>query len=200
MSDEREQRELEREGLALAAEAGIHRLAIPTPFQVGRVNAYLIEDSPLTLVDSGPNSAKALDELEQALIRAQIEPAVQAAVLAGDRRRLVRRGTLLLVALDRHADAAGRVRLGRIATLPIRNPVILGSALCIAASAAGVRAPSVAATPPTWLSAAAVPAALVALGASAARPLGPSGLPRPATRPPAGHAARPRPPGPDQRR
>ncbi len=55
------------EGLAFAAEAGIHRLAIPTPFQVGRVNAYLIEDSPLTLVDSGPNSAKALDELEQAL-------------------------------------------------------------------------------------------------------------------------------------
>src|SRR5437899_1082001 len=50
-----------------AAEAGIHRLAIPTPFQVGRVNAYLIEDQPLTLIDSGPNSAKALDELEQAL-------------------------------------------------------------------------------------------------------------------------------------
>jgi glyoxylase-like metal-dependent hydrolase (beta-lactamase superfamily II) len=55
------------EALALAELAGIHRLAIPTPFQVGRVNAYLIEDSPLTLVDSGPNSAKALDELEQAL-------------------------------------------------------------------------------------------------------------------------------------
>ncbi|HEX8714048.1 MAG TPA: MBL fold metallo-hydrolase [Solirubrobacteraceae bacterium] len=66
MSDEDEQAE-EQRGLALAAEAGIHRLAIPTPFQVGRVNAYLIEDSPLTLVDSGPNSAKALDELEQAL-------------------------------------------------------------------------------------------------------------------------------------
>jgi glyoxylase-like metal-dependent hydrolase (beta-lactamase superfamily II) len=57
----------EREALALAADAGIHRLAIPTPFMVGRVNAYLIEDSPLTLIDSGPNSAKALDELEQAL-------------------------------------------------------------------------------------------------------------------------------------
>ena len=53
--------------LARAADAGIHRLAIPTPFQVGRVNAYLIEDQPLTLIDSGPNSAKALDELEQAL-------------------------------------------------------------------------------------------------------------------------------------
>jgi glyoxylase-like metal-dependent hydrolase (beta-lactamase superfamily II) len=57
----------ERELLDAAAQAGIHRLAIPTPFQVGRVNAYLIEDSPLTLVDSGPNSGKALDELEQAL-------------------------------------------------------------------------------------------------------------------------------------
>jgi glyoxylase-like metal-dependent hydrolase (beta-lactamase superfamily II) len=53
--------------LAQAAAAGIQRLAIPTPFQVGRVNAYLIEDEPLTLIDSGPNSAKALDELEQAL-------------------------------------------------------------------------------------------------------------------------------------
>jgi glyoxylase-like metal-dependent hydrolase (beta-lactamase superfamily II) len=52
---------------AAAAAAGIHRLAIPTPFQVGRVNAYLIEDDPLTLIDSGPNSGKALDELEQAL-------------------------------------------------------------------------------------------------------------------------------------
>src|SRR5690349_8249759 len=34
---------------------------------VGRVNAYLIEDSPLTLIDSGPNSGKALDEIETAL-------------------------------------------------------------------------------------------------------------------------------------
>jgi glyoxylase-like metal-dependent hydrolase (beta-lactamase superfamily II) len=57
----------EQELLTGAAAEGIHRLAIPTPFQVGRVNAYLIEDSPLTLVDSGPNSGKALDELEQAL-------------------------------------------------------------------------------------------------------------------------------------
>jgi glyoxylase-like metal-dependent hydrolase (beta-lactamase superfamily II) len=64
---EKVREEAEREALALAADAGIHRLAIPTPFMVGRVNAYLIEDSPLTLVDSGPNSAKALDELEQAL-------------------------------------------------------------------------------------------------------------------------------------
>ncbi|MEA2334172.1 MAG: hypothetical protein QOG40_662 [Solirubrobacteraceae bacterium] len=66
MSDENGQRE-EHEELARAAAAGIHRLAVPTPFRVGRINAYLIEDSPLTLIDSGPNSAKALDELEQAL-------------------------------------------------------------------------------------------------------------------------------------
>jgi glyoxylase-like metal-dependent hydrolase (beta-lactamase superfamily II) len=66
---ERKEREeaQERASLARAVAAGVHRLAIPTPFMVGRVNAYLIEDSPLTLVDSGPNSAKALDELEQAL-------------------------------------------------------------------------------------------------------------------------------------
>ena len=43
---------------------GIHRLAIPTPFAVGRVNLYLIEDEPLTLVDAGPNSGRSLDELE----------------------------------------------------------------------------------------------------------------------------------------
>jgi glyoxylase-like metal-dependent hydrolase (beta-lactamase superfamily II) len=65
--DQSEERERESRTLALAEDAGVFRLAIPTPFQVGRVNAYLIEDSPLTLVDSGPNSAKALDELEQAL-------------------------------------------------------------------------------------------------------------------------------------
>jgi glyoxylase-like metal-dependent hydrolase (beta-lactamase superfamily II) len=55
------------ESLALAARAGIHRLALPTPFLVGRVNCYLIEDDPLTLVDTGPNSGKSLDELQRAL-------------------------------------------------------------------------------------------------------------------------------------
>ncbi|MDQ6835160.1 MAG: MBL fold metallo-hydrolase [Actinomycetota bacterium] len=53
--------------LGRAEQAGIHRLALPTPFLVGRVNCYLIEDQPLTLVDTGPNSGKALDELERGL-------------------------------------------------------------------------------------------------------------------------------------
>jgi glyoxylase-like metal-dependent hydrolase (beta-lactamase superfamily II) len=45
----------------------IHRLPIPTPFAVGRVNVYLVEDDPLTLVDAGPNSATSLTTLEGAL-------------------------------------------------------------------------------------------------------------------------------------
>jgi glyoxylase-like metal-dependent hydrolase (beta-lactamase superfamily II) len=52
-----------------AAEAGIHRLAIPTPFAVGRVNVYLIEDEPLTLVDAGPNSGTSFDELQRGITR-----------------------------------------------------------------------------------------------------------------------------------
>jgi glyoxylase-like metal-dependent hydrolase (beta-lactamase superfamily II) len=51
------------QALEQAALAGIHCFPIPTPFAVGRVNCYLIEDEPLTLVDTGPNSGKALDEL-----------------------------------------------------------------------------------------------------------------------------------------
>jgi glyoxylase-like metal-dependent hydrolase (beta-lactamase superfamily II) len=47
----------------------IHKLAIPTPFAVGRVNVYLIEDSPLTLVDAGPNSGTSLDELQRGIER-----------------------------------------------------------------------------------------------------------------------------------
>ncbi len=52
---------------APASDAGIHRLAIPTPFAVGRVNVYLIEDEPLTLVDAGPNSGTSFDELQRGI-------------------------------------------------------------------------------------------------------------------------------------
>jgi glyoxylase-like metal-dependent hydrolase (beta-lactamase superfamily II) len=47
--------------------SGVHALAVPTPFAVGRVNCYLVEDDPLTLVDAGPNSATSLTTLEAAL-------------------------------------------------------------------------------------------------------------------------------------
>jgi len=52
---------------APAAAAGVHRLAIPTPFAVGRVNVYLIDDEPLTLVDAGPNSGTSFDELSRGI-------------------------------------------------------------------------------------------------------------------------------------
>jgi glyoxylase-like metal-dependent hydrolase (beta-lactamase superfamily II) len=58
------------DALERAADAGIHRLQIPTPFAVGRVNCYLIEDDPLTLIDTGPNSGKSLDELQRQLAEA----------------------------------------------------------------------------------------------------------------------------------
>jgi glyoxylase-like metal-dependent hydrolase (beta-lactamase superfamily II) len=55
------------QSLARAGKRGVHCLAIPTPFAVGRVNCYLIEDDPLTLLDAGPNSATSLTALEAAL-------------------------------------------------------------------------------------------------------------------------------------
>ena len=53
--------------LRIAADAGIHRIELPTPFRVGSVNVYLIEDEPLTIVDVGPNFGSALDGLARAL-------------------------------------------------------------------------------------------------------------------------------------
>lgn len=67
MSDAAEAGVSPQDALAEAAGVGIHCIPLPTPFLVGRVNCYLIEDDPLTLVDTGPNSGKALDELQQAL-------------------------------------------------------------------------------------------------------------------------------------
>lgn len=49
------------------SDASIKVLPVPTPFAVGRVNTYLIEDDPLTLVDAGPNSGTSLTSLEAAL-------------------------------------------------------------------------------------------------------------------------------------
>jgi glyoxylase-like metal-dependent hydrolase (beta-lactamase superfamily II) len=51
----------------VSATDGIHVLPVPTPFAVGRVNCYLIDDDPLTLVDAGPNSGTSLTVLEAAL-------------------------------------------------------------------------------------------------------------------------------------
>jgi glyoxylase-like metal-dependent hydrolase (beta-lactamase superfamily II) len=46
---------------------GVFRIEIPTPFPVGNVNSYLIEGSPLTLIDTGPKTSKSLAAIQQGL-------------------------------------------------------------------------------------------------------------------------------------
>ncbi len=46
---------------------GVHRIEVPTPFPVGPVNSYLIEGSPLTLIDVGPKTSKSLSVLQKRL-------------------------------------------------------------------------------------------------------------------------------------
>ncbi|MFW9919211.1 MAG: MBL fold metallo-hydrolase [Candidatus Thorarchaeota archaeon] len=46
---------------------GIHLIEVPTPFPVGPVNCYLIEGSPVTLVDTGVKSSLALAKFESGL-------------------------------------------------------------------------------------------------------------------------------------
>jgi glyoxylase-like metal-dependent hydrolase (beta-lactamase superfamily II) len=46
---------------------GVYRFEIPTPFPVGPVNSYLIEGSPLTLIDTGPKTSKSLLAIQQGL-------------------------------------------------------------------------------------------------------------------------------------
>jgi glyoxylase-like metal-dependent hydrolase (beta-lactamase superfamily II) len=45
----------------------IHRISVPTPFYVGPVNVYLIEEDPLTLVDAGPRDDAAIKALRAGL-------------------------------------------------------------------------------------------------------------------------------------
>ncbi len=54
---------------AAAGERAIHCIPLPTPFGIGPINTYLIDDEPLTLLDTGPNSGLALDALESELKR-----------------------------------------------------------------------------------------------------------------------------------
>jgi glyoxylase-like metal-dependent hydrolase (beta-lactamase superfamily II) len=49
---------------------GITRISLATPFAIGRVNAYLLEGEPLTLVDTGPKLGDTLTELEEGLAEA----------------------------------------------------------------------------------------------------------------------------------
>ncbi len=44
-----------------------HKISVPTPFEVGPVNVYLLESEPLTLIDTGPKTRDALNALEKGL-------------------------------------------------------------------------------------------------------------------------------------
>ena len=44
-------------------------IALPTPFLVGDVNVYLIDDEPLTLIDTGPKTKEAAEALKNGLSR-----------------------------------------------------------------------------------------------------------------------------------
>ena len=46
---------------------GVHRIALPTPFQIGDVDTWLLRGSPLTLIDAGPRMEETEARLEEAL-------------------------------------------------------------------------------------------------------------------------------------
>jgi glyoxylase-like metal-dependent hydrolase (beta-lactamase superfamily II) len=47
----------------------VHRIIVPTPFYVGPVNVYLIQEDPLTLIDAGPRTDEAIGALRSGLAR-----------------------------------------------------------------------------------------------------------------------------------
>lgn len=47
----------------------IHAFSLPTPFYIGPVNVYLIEDDPLTIIDTGPRSDETIRTLRDSLAR-----------------------------------------------------------------------------------------------------------------------------------
>jgi glyoxylase-like metal-dependent hydrolase (beta-lactamase superfamily II) len=47
----------------------VHRISVPTPFYVGPVNVYVIQEDPLTLIDVGPRTDEAIAALRSGLAR-----------------------------------------------------------------------------------------------------------------------------------
>ncbi len=47
-------------------------ISVPTPFYIGPVNVYLINEDPLTLIDTGPKTKEANDALREGLRRERI--------------------------------------------------------------------------------------------------------------------------------
>jgi len=51
------------------AAKGIYLIPVKSPFPLGYINAYLLVDEPITLIDCGPNLPQSLTSLEQGLSR-----------------------------------------------------------------------------------------------------------------------------------
>ncbi|MDO9409741.1 MBL fold metallo-hydrolase [Patulibacter sp.] len=47
---------------------GVHRVSLPAANEMGRVNAWLVDDDPLTLVDSGIGAPGAIEAIEAAFV------------------------------------------------------------------------------------------------------------------------------------
>jgi glyoxylase-like metal-dependent hydrolase (beta-lactamase superfamily II) len=47
-------------------------ISLPTPFYVGPVNVYLIQEEPLTLIDTGPKTREALEALKEGLRKERV--------------------------------------------------------------------------------------------------------------------------------
>lgn len=60
--------------LPTSHDACVHRLSLPTPYPVGRVNAYVLPGDPPSLVDCGVLSSRSLTELEEGLGRLGLRP------------------------------------------------------------------------------------------------------------------------------
>src|SRR5437764_2867802 len=56
-------------------------ISLPTPFYIGAVNVYLIKEDPVTLIDTGPKTAQAIEALTEGLRNAGVS--------ARDLRRIV---------------------------------------------------------------------------------------------------------------
>ena len=84
---------------------GVHRIAVPTPFAVGRINCYLLAGEPLTLVDTGPNSGTSLDYLERGL--AELDVAVEdLELIVLTHQHMDHEGLLEILARRSQADVA----------------------------------------------------------------------------------------------
>src|SRR3954471_16517907 len=47
-------------------------ISLPTPFYVGPVNVYLIQEEPLTLIDTGPKTKEAMEALKDGLRKERV--------------------------------------------------------------------------------------------------------------------------------